>query len=172
MAQRRIGKHMFVVAPLPAIRSWALQPRLVPFIVEIGRLLALFMTSESGKKIVEMVEGIDLDKMTVQQFLGMDFDLTESATLAADAAARICRQLGSKELEAVTRELLVGATCDGVQMFNATPGGGEPFDLLMQGKTLDTWRLLLFAVQINYPDVFSPRAALAAASPAAAPSAA
>jgi len=119
--RRTIGGNVFSVVPLPAMRSFALQPRLAPALAEVVGVLG----SLSG----------DLDVGALGPAVGRFF-----AKLPAD------------ELEAVTRELLAGATMDGAQLFTAA---GNPFDLVMRGRTLDVWRLLAFAVEVNYPDFFA-----------------
>jgi hypothetical protein len=39
------------------------------------------------------------------------------------------------------------------------------FDVKMRGRTVDTWRLVAFAVEVNYPDFFALLAAKRGAAP-------
>jgi hypothetical protein len=80
----------------------------------------------------------------------------------APAVAGFFTRLGVEQLEEVTKALLQDATMDGKPLFSAS---GNPFDLYMQGRTMHTWQLLWFAIEVNYPDFF---AALAAKGPVAA----
>lgn len=77
------------------------------------------------------------------------------------AAAAFFREMPRQRLDAIVRELLQGATMDGKQLF--TPAG-NPFDVLMRGRALDTWQLLWLALEVSYPDFFGRLAGLAGAA--------
>jgi hypothetical protein len=50
------------------------------------------------------------------------------------------------------RTLLTGATMNGTLLYQGA--AGEPIHVLLQRRTLDTWRLLIHAVRVSYPDFF------------------
>jgi hypothetical protein len=166
MVEKIIGGNRFTVAPLTAMRSFVLQPRLAPVIAEVAALVFAALESDAVKELMGAgADGgaVDLKAMTVDQFMSLDLDLGAHADQLVNAVSRICTKLPPKELEGITRELLQGAQMDGKFLFG---DDGNPFDVLMRGRTIDTWRLLFFAVQVNYPDVFSRRAANGGATPA------
>jgi hypothetical protein len=158
MAECMIGGSRFQVAPLPAIRSFRLQPRLVPVVAEVAGLIFAVLAS-TGKPLKDA---------SLDDILGLDLT-SLPATDIIETVARVCAKLPPAELESIVKELLSTASMDGKPLFT---GNGDPFDVLMMGRTIDTWRLLIFAVQVNYPDVFSRRGASGGATPAASPSAA
>lgn len=163
MADLKIGDRNYEVPELPAFESFTMQPRLAPIIAEVAVLAfgALSkLKDEDGKDL-------DLKNMSIEQFMALDVGIDTDAVLAA--VARVCAKLPQPDFKRLVRDLLGGARCNGAQLFTEN---GNPFDVLMRGRTLETWRLLFFAVQINYPDVFSRRGASGAQSPAASPSAA
>lgn len=133
--EREIGGAVFTVSPLPAMRSFLLQPRIAPVLAEAGAILA------------EVAAG-DADVL--------DLDVLELAPRILPRVGQIFAKLPPEELRAITRELLEGATMDGVLLFT---GAGDPFDVKLRGRTLDVWRLLWFALEVNYPDFFGALAA-------------
>jgi hypothetical protein len=143
MSDLHLGSNVFCVVPLPAMRAFALQPRVAP-------ALAALASAVGG------VKG-DLGDLDV--------------TALGPAMAQFCAALPSTELEAVTRELLAGCTVDGLPLFGEAGAPGV-FDHKMRGRTLDVWRLLWHAVKVNYPDFFALLAARRAGEAVDAPSAA
>jgi hypothetical protein len=117
-----LGENRFIVPPLPAMRSFALQARIAPALTEVA------------KGFGALKEGLDGD-----------------VTAIAPAIAGFFAKLGADELEAIAKTLLADATMDGKALF--TPSG-NPFDVHMRGRTMDTWKLLWFAIEVNYPDFF------------------
>jgi hypothetical protein len=126
MPERVINGNTFQVEALPAMRSFALQARIAPALGEVIGVAAGILT-------------------------GGGIDTADVAELAP-VLGRFFAKLPSAELQDVTRELLTGATMDGVPLF--TSGQGDPFDLKMRGRTLDVWKLLWFSLEVNYPDFF------------------
>lgn len=124
MAQRQIGGNLFTVTPLPAMRSFVLQSKLAPALSSIIGSIG----SLAGGSLAE----------------------TDVGALAP-AVAGFFSKLGPDELEQVTRQLLGDATMDGKPLFSPA---GDPFNVFMAGRTMDTWKLLWFAVEVNYPDFF------------------
>ena len=143
---RVIGGNTFTVAALPAMRSFCLQPRIAPAVAEALGAIGGIVGGGDG------VADRDVSGL-------------------APAIGKFFSKLPAGELEEIVVELLTGATCDGRTLFNGT-AHGAPFDLIMQGRTLDTWRLIAFAVEVNYPDFFDLLRGAAGKRPAAAASAA
>ena len=144
MPERVISGNTFSVEPLTAMRSFALQPRIAPAIAAVAEAVGS-LTSISGKG---------------------DLGTVEVAALAP-AVGRFFQALQPGDLQDITRALLGSARMDGIALFS---GAGDPFELKMRGRTLDTWRLLWFALEVNYPDFFGLLAGAAARQPAPAPS--
>jgi len=78
----------------------------------------------------------------------------------AKAAGAFFAALPRDKFSNVVRELLSPVLRDGAPLFTSA---GNPFDVVMAGSTLDTWKLLLAALEVNYPDFFGALAALRAA---------
>lgn len=147
-----LGQDTFTVSPLPAMDSFAMQSRIAPIVVELLALAAALLQA-GGEALSEKT---DLGKV--------DLSKLDMGTIGP-AVARICKAMPAPELRAVTTELLQSATINGQLL-------APMFDLKMQGRTVDTWRLLFFAVRVNYPDFFAlvgksgaPAAGAATASP-------
>jgi hypothetical protein len=119
-----LSGNTFVVPLLPAMRSFLLQPKIAPAVGAVFGALAPLAKGDMG--------GADVEALA--PLLGGFF-----------------AKLGPADLEEVVRTLLDGATMDGTPLFSAA---GDTFNLRMQGRTLDTWKLLAFAVKVNYPDFF------------------
>lgn len=162
MPEKIIGGNRFEVFPLDAMQSFTLQPRIAPIIAEVGALVLAALQSDAAQQLVG--GGTDLKTMSIEQFLALDLDVGVLAEQLVVAVGRICQKLPPADLKAILRELLANAKMDGQALFTQN---GDPFLQLMRGRTLDTWRLLFFSVQVNYPDVFSRRAATGGATPAA-----
>lgn len=163
MPSTKIGSDTFVVTPLGFLRTLYLQPKLAPVLAEVGA--ALF--GVLGDKL----KGPDgkPTALTIEAIMDIDLSVLPLQDLAA-AVTRICLQLKRPDLEYIVRELLDGATMNGMPLLGPMPGS-DPIDGFLMGRSFDGWRLIFFAVKTNYPDVFSPRAQ-AATGAAASPSAA
>ncbi len=131
LPERKIGPDVFTVAALPAMRSFILQPRLAP-------LLGIVIEALAGAQR----RGIS----SLKDLVDHEDDVL---ALIGPVIGKLSSVLPPVELEAITKELLYGAAMNGRALF--TPEG-NPFDVVMRGRTMDTWRLLLFALEINYPD--------------------
>ena len=133
MAERKIGSNTFALSPLTAMQSFTLQPRLAPALTEAGVVLAKLAAGDG-----------------VAGLLNAEVD-----AVLPRAIGRFFEKLPPAELEAITRILLQSATMDGTALFAQVEGQGDPFNILMRGRTLDVWRLIWFAVEVNYPDFFA-----------------
>jgi hypothetical protein len=159
--ERQIGDRVYRVIPLLASRSFLLQPRIMPIVGEVlGALPAIYaplrtLKPEDGKSPLDMDIGEALASNQA----------TAAARAVADAVAGACAKLPPSELGEIMRTLLDGARAiyadaDGRQhadfLFTADRPSihGHAFDTLMQGRTLETWALLWFAVEVSFPDVF------------------
>jgi hypothetical protein len=144
MPSIKIGDDVFDVSPLPAEVTFDLQPRLAPLLTEIGRIWIGLMQLDGEMKI---------DPTTIDPA-----QIAPLVELLVPAVERACRLLPRGELRLLLRELLAGATAvtptGSVLLFGAVAGAGtaDPFNLLFRGRTMDIWRLLVFALKVHYPD--------------------
>lgn len=115
---------------LTGMATFLLQPLIAPPLIEV-----------IGTLVPMMMSGVPID-----------LDTTDVAELIP-ALSKFFGKLNKKDLETITRDLLNGATCDGVQLFR-DDGKGDPFNAIMMGRTIDTWKLLFRSMQVNYPDFF------------------
>lgn len=136
-----IGRDVFEVGPIPALRSFTLQARIAPALAEVAA--AIQKVGASGT----------LEEANVEEL--------------APAVGRFFSKLPEAELEHVVRALLANTKMNGLPLFS---GAGDPIDTLMAGRTLDVWRLLWFALQECYPDFFVHLGALRGAKAAGSPS--
>lgn len=137
--ERTIGGNLFTVSPMSALRSFALQPRLAPALAEVAGALGSLGDGAGDLNVAVL----------------------------APAVSRFFAKMPPAELLEITKQLLDGATMDGVQLFSAA---GNPIEVQLRGRTLDMWRLLWFALEVNYPDFFVELRGSVAASRAASPS--
>lgn len=158
------------VEPLLALRSFDLQPRIIPIAGEVLRVIATARDAGLFKSKGGGAEGLELALA--------DVETGPIVELALPALERVCRLLPRGELALLTRELLEGASAVGpagaVLLFGAMVGPNivDTFDTVFRGRTLDIWRLLFFALRTHYPDLFgllaaSGGTARATASPSA-----
>lgn len=136
-----IGVDVFALSPMPAMRSFVLQPRVVPIATEV-------VTLAFGVARELMDDGAT--NLDLQALLASDVDLSK----VSEAIGKVCAKLPSQELDGLTRDLLAGSTMNGTPLFAPVAGGGDPIDVLLRGRTLDIWRLLWHAVKVNYWDFF------------------
>jgi hypothetical protein len=132
----QIGQHNVHVPPPGAMRSFALQQRIIPV---ASRIVALFA----------VLAKIDLKKGWE------DIDLEEVVRVLPEAVPHlgsVFSDMPKGELEWITRELLRDATAGKTQLFGGP--AGDAFDGLMAGRTIDTWKLLWHALGVWYPDFF------------------
>lgn len=126
MSELILGSDKFNVDPLDAWSTFELQAKIAPPVAEVMGVLG----TELGSGNVA-----DLDVSALGPAVGKFFGHFA--------------QPGS--LRALVRELLANATMNGSPLVTTA---GDPFAVLMRGRTVDTWKLLWFAVQVNYPDFF------------------
>ena len=155
MATKVIGGRNFVVKPIGALQSFALQPLLAP---AVGRALGIVLS------LVGDEDGLSLDSLDIDELVKRPDVLK---VLGADAGS-ILSSIRPADLLAVTRGLLVETTCDEMPLWPT--GDDKKFNELFAGRTMELWMLLWFAVQENYPDFFRRGAGSGARSKAPAPS--
>lgn len=183
-----IGGSVFVVVPLPALDSFSLQPRIAPAITELVIGFAEIMQAELKRQAAAALAAGALDEKPAdpsditalaapkkklsfddlgELAEGLDIESLDTSQITP-LVSRFCQALPAAELKSLTRDLLNGATCNGATLFG--PGGGV-FNAVMQGRTVDTWRLLFHALRVNYPDFFAVFAAKDGGKRAESPSA-
>lgn len=121
----KIGNDHFTVQPLMGEESFLLQMRILPLVTDLAALATA--QSEAGDSILSL-----LDK-------------------AAPIVQRACAKLPPDELRIIMRALLKGATMNGQQLYTDQ---GNPINVLMMGRTLDIWKLIVKALEVSYPDFF------------------
>lgn len=129
----KLGDHTFEVPVPRAMATFALQQRIVPV---VGGLIGAWSKLDGAADGMEAIAAI------------------------APAVGEAFTKLPPGELEALTRELLADAKVHGFPVKNAQAAlfggpGGDLFDTVFQGRTVDIWQLLWHAIQIWYPDFFS-----------------
>ena len=131
---RKIGEDTFAIEPLNAIPAFLLQPRIAPAFAEvIGAVAGVITNSVDGEL------GVSLAPDDLEGF--------------AKAVSRFCQALPPKELESIVRTLLYGSRMNGILLFTDK---GDPIETMLRQKTMVIWRLLAFAIEVNYPDFFAP----------------
>ncbi len=124
------------------MRTFRFQQRVIPI---AGRIGAVFLHLAGAKQGAGFGELLGADVLTV-------------LPQALPAIGQVFDEMPDGELETLTRELLSGATCKvgnaGFIPLFGSPGG-DAFDSLMQGRTLEIWQLLWHALQVWYPDFFA-----------------
>lgn len=161
MAQIQIGKNVYDVNPLLVEDSFDLQPKLLPVLPEIGRLISLFSTefslfAELDKKDDEARSDDEKDRIT-KEFAEQLAALLEKASPIIE---RVCKLLPAEDLRYIRRTLLRDATCGNTPLYSRD-GRGDAINIFFAGDTIGLWRLIAFAVQISYPDFFGMAASLA-----------
>lgn len=159
---RVIGGDTFQVYPLAAMDTWCLQPLILPALGHLATLYGLFVR-QSLALVADgtLQEGQELDPVTL---LPQVVPMLEQA---GPVITKLCQVLPPPQLQEVTRALLRSATINGKPLFSER---GDTFNVLMQGRTLDTWQLVIFAMEVSYPDFFAKIRLAGAAAAADAPS--
>lgn len=147
MPNLELNGKFYTVNALLAEDSFDLQPRILPVLPDFLQLYLLFYDSFS-----EMVTRAEKSAGEIERDEIVD-KMREIADKAQPIILRLCKALPPDELRTIRRTLLRGATCDGKALYNEGVGPNN-IDLLMQGRTIDMWRLLLFALGVSYPDFF------------------
>ncbi len=91
-------------------------------------------------------------------------ELQPTLEQASDIIAKIAAKLPAATLRTIRRTLLRGSTMDSKPLYATTEGQADLIGSLMRGRTIDGWKLLLFALEVNYPDFFAIARPLAARS--------
>lgn len=147
-AMIKLGNHTFNVPTPGAMRSFALQQRILPVAGRIVAVLFHVLQDDSIKEPGDLLKA----------------DVAKVLPVALPHLGSVFAEMPPGELEAITRELLRDATFDKLPLFAGGPGG-DAFDAVMGGKTLDTWKLLWHALQVWYPDFFTTARSFAAKGP-------
>lgn len=137
--QVKLGPNTFEIPSPRGMESFALVQRIMP---------------PAGRVISMMLSLLGEDPTTADPATLLDADLLKLLPLALPGLGRIFSEMAPGEFEGLTRALLRETTCDGLPLFAGGPGG-DAFDALMRGRTLDTFKLLGHAVLAWYPDVFT-----------------
>jgi Phage tail assembly chaperone protein, TAC len=132
----KIGNNVFEVPAPSGMKSFALQQRILPV---AGRVASVFIQLLGASKVSDINDVLAADVLKV-------------VPMALPAVGEVFSSMPPGELEAITRELLAQATCDRLPLFGSQKG--DAFDALMQGRTMDTWKLLWHALEVWYPDFF------------------
>lgn len=125
-ATYELGSDVFVIEPLLGEESFVFQSRVAPLVAEI---MGLF--------------GVRADAA----------DLGALLEAATPIVARAARALPPEELRQVMRILLKGTTVNGKPLYSPE---GQPLliNVVMQGRTIDVWKLLVKSIEVSYPDFF------------------
>lgn len=157
----KLGTDTFTVNALLAEESFDLQPKLLPVLPDMLELAAMFT-----REFFELVEAKGGDAnvdVPIEEILDKGLGLLGRAS---PIISRVCAKLNPDEMRYIRRTLLSGATCNGKPLYGK-PGEGNLIDVVLQGRTIDLWRLLIFAVEVSYPDFFALLAALKKKAPKA-----
>ena len=151
----KIGNDVFTVEPLLGESSFLLQPLLVPILADVAALYGLFTSAVVdlvGLKEGVTPEGVAAAKAKLDQnVMSLLPEVQPALEKAGPIIARLCAKLPAADLQHIMRTLLKGATFNGQQLYTAQ---GNPIDIVMRGRTLDVWRLLIHALEVSYPDFF------------------
>ena len=129
--ERTIDGLRFSVTQLPAMRSVLMLNRL-------NRLFGpAFLRSLAGANIGSVLSGGGAAALKELLIEGL-----------ADSLQALTERLSDKELEDLTRTLLETATVEGRMLM-------PEFDLTMQGRVGTVFKLIAFAVEVNYRGFFS-----------------
>lgn len=166
MPNIQLGNQTFTVNALLAEESFDLQPKLAPIIPEIAQLAAIF--SGSLAHLAEVDKRVDEGELSNNDLLEQIRDVSR---VVGPIVERVCKLLSPDDLRYIRRTLLRDALCDGRPLYAATPDKPSPINVILQGRTLDMWRLIIFAVKVSYPDFFALGESVALRSRTASPSA-
>jgi len=157
----QIGSDTFRVSLLDFETTCDLLPVILPAAAEIARLYALLfgevvrVAASTGKEAKDLdgqsIADLQIDASLVLKFLPA---LTGPLADASAIIATVCEKLPAATLRHVRRTLLAGATMNGTPLYAIAEGQKDMIGLLLRGRTIDGWRLMLFALKANYPDFF------------------
>ena len=141
--EKTIGDITYSVVELPAMRALLIQPLLAPIFVELAGAFA--------KAVQSVAKASGDDDLSMSTLLNIDVDAI------MPALSRAATKISPADLEHLTRQLLAGAQMqvEGKWIpLLGSDGTGGAFDLKMKRRLADVWRLLVFALEVNYPDFF------------------
>lgn len=148
---RTIGGNVFRISLLDYEATCDLQPLIVPALADFGRLYALYF-AQVAKLATEHADLADLEvSAAVTSILP---DLLPSLEVASRIISDIASKIPADRMRIIRRGLLTGATMDGKPLYAVNSGGADLIGVLMRGRTIDGWKLLMFAMEVNYPDFF------------------
>lgn len=159
-----LGDTEFKIGPIDADESFDLQPRIFPVIAEV---MASIVTMIKAAPPEDRPEGADPDgaeremlnkrRMTIGA-LGRAAQKLQIEKMDADGivpiVARVCAQLPPDELRAIRRVLLSNSFANGERLYARKPGEKGCFSEVMQGRTIDTWRVMYEAFRVVFADFF------------------
>lgn len=144
----KIGPYTYEVPAPLAMPSFRLQQNVLPIVGRVVGVLLHFAPSIKSLDLKELFKHID------------DPEFLKTLSQAIPSLGEVVASMPEGELERLTEALLGDATVSGwgtkapVKLFDKDKGV-RTFDQVMQGRTIDTWKLLWHAVQVWYPDFFS-----------------
>lgn len=150
MAEITLGTDLFTVNPLPGEESFVFQPRILPLVAELVALVGV--TSGDAppapeEPVVPPEDSAEPPTPATKPARKLGDILAEAAPIVQ----RACAKMPPEELRVVLRTLLRGATMNGKPLYTEQ---GNPINVLMRGRTIDLWKLVMFALQVSYPDFF------------------
>ena len=137
------GEDIFTISPLGYEETCDLQPLLAPALADFGRLYALFIGEMARLLQQHGAEVAEADVVTMLPELGGSLD--QASAIIAQVAAK----LPATSLRTIRRTLLRGATMNSKPLYATTEGQPDMINTLMRGRTIDGWKLLLFALEVN-----------------------
>lgn len=140
----KLGTQDFHVPPPSGGETFDFQQRIIPV---FGRLVGIL----GALQRVDLKDGWDALKVE---------DIMTVLPSAMPMLGEVFGQMPPGELGAIRRILLAKATCGKVPLFGSP--GGDAFDGLMAGRTMDVWKLMWHALEVWYPDFFGGARALLA----------
>lgn len=151
MAEITIGIDQFTVNPLPGEESFVFQPRVLPLVAELVALVGVASGDEAPTAPEEPVVPSDDPVEPPPAPARPSRKLGDILAEAAPIVQRACAKMPPEELRTILRTLLRGATMNGKPLYTEQ---GNPINVLMRGRTIDLWKLVMFALQVSYPDFF------------------
>jgi hypothetical protein len=148
-----IGETIYSVIEHDAMRMMRLQKPLAPVFVELAGAFAKTVQQVAKGYLAETAAG-DEEKeigLHVEDLLSINVDAVTPSLV------RAFQNLSADDLEHITRQLLAGSMMQvegkWIQLLGADGTGGA-FNLKMKRRISHVWRLLIFALEVNYPDFF------------------
>lgn len=151
MADLTLGTDAFTVNPLAGEESFVFQPRILPLVAELVALMGISSSGDDAPAPEEPAVPSDDPVEPPPAAAKPSRSLGDILAEAAPIVSRACARMPPEELRTVLRTLLKGATMNGQQLYTEK---GNPINVLMRGRVIDMWKLVMFALQVSYPDFF------------------